>query len=381
MRVVAISCVKNELDIVEAFVRHTLAHADRLVVLDNGSTDGTRQILRQLEGDGLALDVVDDPTPGHYQWSRMTVLMRDRAAGHHGADWVLPVDADEFVTGPELKSLLATDAAPDRPFALQWKTYVPDPTDDPAEPNPVRRIRHRLTREARPCVKVVVPAALARRTDVILDQGSHQVIGPDGPVTPVFGSAGHLAHFPGRSVDQFALKVAVKHVQYLAMTARQPDWGHHYKIPVELLRHGPRRFAAGFRDLILRYNLRDDEPFTSDLTEDPLPYAGGPLRFTPADADSNAVAALLGCAEEFARRHAATAVRLEELEQAVRRLDAEVRQRDATIQDLRATNQALRRSWTWRAGRVALSPARWAKRFARLVPRHADSPHAAQPGG
>ena len=36
MKLVAISCVKNEADIVEAFVRHTLTVADVLVILDNG---------------------------------------------------------------------------------------------------------------------------------------------------------------------------------------------------------------------------------------------------------------------------------------------------------------------------------------------------------
>jgi predicted transcriptional regulator YdeE len=49
MRLVAITSVKNESDIVEAFVRHTLAASDYLVVLDNGSTDGTLDILRALD--------------------------------------------------------------------------------------------------------------------------------------------------------------------------------------------------------------------------------------------------------------------------------------------------------------------------------------------
>src|SRR5207249_822971 len=157
-------------------------------------------------------DVVDDPSLGNYQWSRMTGLMRDHAMALHHADWVLPVDADEFLIDADLKSLLAADAAPDRPFGLLWRSYVPDPRDDPGELNPVQRIRHRLAREARPCAKVAVPAALAKRHDLILDQGSHQITGPNGPVAPVFGTSGHLAHFPGRTPDQFAAKVVVKHV-------------------------------------------------------------------------------------------------------------------------------------------------------------------------
>ena len=376
MRLVAISCVKNELDIIEAFVRHTLARADRLVVLDNGSTDGTRRILDQLMTEGLALDVVDDPSPGNYQWSRMTALMRGHALARHDADWVLPVDADEFLIDPDLKSLLAADAASDRPFGLLWKSYVPDPRDDPQELNPVRRIRHRLAREARPCAKVAVPAALAKRPDLILDQGSHQITGGTGPVPPVFGRGGHLAHFPGRSPDQFAAKVVLKHVQYLAMTTRHPDWGNHYKTPVKLLRRDPRGFAAGFHDMMLRYNLHDGQEFDSAVIADPIPYAGGALKYT-ANSDSRTVITLLECAEEFALRHAALIRRQEELTEAVCRLDGEVRNREATVEALRAANQALRRSWTWRAGRVVLGPARWVKRWVRSAP--ALSPVAGRP--
>ena len=60
MKLVAAACVKNEVDIVEAFVRHTLTVVDHLVILDNGSHDGTCEILRALEKEGLALDVVED---------------------------------------------------------------------------------------------------------------------------------------------------------------------------------------------------------------------------------------------------------------------------------------------------------------------------------
>ncbi|MDE2446855.1 MAG: glycosyltransferase family 2 protein, partial [Alphaproteobacteria bacterium] len=44
----AISMVRNEQDIIEPFVRHNSALVDLLFVLDNCSTDHTRQILREL---------------------------------------------------------------------------------------------------------------------------------------------------------------------------------------------------------------------------------------------------------------------------------------------------------------------------------------------
>src|SRR5438309_2714828 len=99
MRVVAVTCVRNEIDIVEAFVRHTMAVASHLLVLDNGSTDGTLDILRALKSEGLPLDIEQDPAPGYWQWQRMTRLMH-QAVATLGADWILPLDADEFLVLP-----------------------------------------------------------------------------------------------------------------------------------------------------------------------------------------------------------------------------------------------------------------------------------------
>jgi hypothetical protein len=42
MRVVGITMVKNEADIIEAFVRHNLRFLDALVVVEHASADGTR---------------------------------------------------------------------------------------------------------------------------------------------------------------------------------------------------------------------------------------------------------------------------------------------------------------------------------------------------
>src|SRR5437867_3948226 len=97
MRFVAVAGVKNEIDVIEAFVRHTLAFVNHLVVLDNGSTDGTLDVLRALHKEGLPLDVVEEPSFGYYQSEWMTRLMREYAVGRYGAGWVVPLDADEFL--------------------------------------------------------------------------------------------------------------------------------------------------------------------------------------------------------------------------------------------------------------------------------------------
>jgi glycosyltransferase involved in cell wall biosynthesis len=52
MTLIAITRMKNELDIIEAFVRHHAHSFDKLIVLDDGSTDGTLDILKALQAEG-----------------------------------------------------------------------------------------------------------------------------------------------------------------------------------------------------------------------------------------------------------------------------------------------------------------------------------------
>src|SRR4029079_430968 len=90
MRLVSVTCIKNELDVVEVFVRHALSVVDSMIVLDTGSTDGTREVLAALADEGLEIDLRDDHDPDYLQSKRMTAMMHE-AALKRGADWVVPL--------------------------------------------------------------------------------------------------------------------------------------------------------------------------------------------------------------------------------------------------------------------------------------------------
>jgi hypothetical protein len=90
----AISLVKNEIDVIESSIRHGFNQGiDAMLIADNGSTDGTRELLHQL-AKILPLIVVDDPIYAHEQDTKMTVLAK--CARKLGAKWIVPFDADEF---------------------------------------------------------------------------------------------------------------------------------------------------------------------------------------------------------------------------------------------------------------------------------------------
>lgn len=67
MRLIGATQVRNEADIVEAFVRHNLTVLDALAIVDHGSLDGTADILRRLIGEGLPVFLGHESTPAFDQ--------------------------------------------------------------------------------------------------------------------------------------------------------------------------------------------------------------------------------------------------------------------------------------------------------------------------
>ena len=144
MRLVAVSIVKNEADIIEPFVRHTLAWVDHHLVFDHDSTDGTREILGALQREGLPLTLFTDDALGNLQQARSNFLTR-LAAQQYSADWVLPLDADEILAGPGGRAALEKTLAgfsPTRPASLPLLNYFSTAGDEALTGNPILRVRH-----------------------------------------------------------------------------------------------------------------------------------------------------------------------------------------------------------------------------------------------
>ncbi len=172
MKLVAVSRVRNEADIIEAFVRHHAVLFDKLIVLDDGSCDGTYEALLMLQAEGLPLVVLRAPVIGYEQSRYMTRLLQ-MAVDQFGADWVAPLDADEFIEiedGTTLAEELS--GKENRLLSLAWHNFewLPEYEND-SERNPV--ILQRRRRPARPDHnKLLVPAGLVDETTRLLARES-----------------------------------------------------------------------------------------------------------------------------------------------------------------------------------------------------------------
>lgn len=85
---------RNEVDIIASNIKtHAKLGVDKFIVMDNGSDDGTRELLDELKHD-FDLTIVDQPEQTYQQSRWMGQLAR--MARKMGASWVISNDADEF---------------------------------------------------------------------------------------------------------------------------------------------------------------------------------------------------------------------------------------------------------------------------------------------
>jgi glycosyltransferase involved in cell wall biosynthesis len=237
--------VRNEIDIIGFTISHLISQGvDRVLVADNNSSDGTSGLLADLSM-SLPVTVVADREPGYYQAWKMTRLARYAACS--GAVWIIPFDADELWAAPgsRLKDFLANTEF--EVVKARMMDYVPHIIDDNNEPNPYRRISHRIA--DKPHIKKVAFRAhqLAR-----IAAGNHAVRHP-GPV----GEGLEIRHFPYRSREQLRRKVD-EGSKALAAADYLEEIGAHW-------RRGAR---------MTDNELTEMYGSNKTLVQDPAPYSG-----------------------------------------------------------------------------------------------------------
>lgn len=280
MRLAAVAMVKNESDVIEAFVRHNLAQVDFLIIADDGSTDGTVEILESLQREGHPLHVRQHTKIGRHQSDCVTNLMRE-AVERFAADWVFLLDADELIVGDDLRRIL--EGSELVPIGIQWRTYCPMPHDDSRKENLVQRIQHRRAVEPEASWKMVAPAELILENDVAAYQGNHFLTRNEQPIPWRREVNVALAHFPVRSAGQFLSKTLMSAFQYAALgLARDVTWGTRSRRELERFMTDPRAFMDNWCAAGATFALPPEAPHP-ELQFEPVAYRGGPLRYTKGE--------------------------------------------------------------------------------------------------
>ncbi|MEO6995763.1 MAG: glycosyltransferase family 2 protein, partial [Lacunisphaera sp.] len=245
MRLVAVSVVKNEADIIEAFVRHTLAWVDHHLIFDHDSTDGTREILGALRAEGLPIRLFTDEAIENLQDVRSHYLSQ-LAIRDHDADWVLPLDADEFLTGYNRTTLEETlkSVPPGEPASVRHLNYYTTHEDDPTITNPALRLRYCQT-SLSVTKKLLIPKQLLLDAEVSVGKGSHVLFRRNTPVTDrPLPEQFYLCHLALRSPQHQVLRVVLAELQKLSRGKLHEGLDVHYRLGFQLLAEDPSLFFS-----------------------------------------------------------------------------------------------------------------------------------------
>lgn len=129
MRVIALLSTYNERRFITGCIEHLLAQGVEVLLLDDGSTDGTAELAEPFLGHGL-VDIRRLARGTHYDWAKLLHL-KEQLAHEMDADWFIHVDADERRFGREpgqtlTESIALADA--DGFNALDFMEYTFLPT-------------------------------------------------------------------------------------------------------------------------------------------------------------------------------------------------------------------------------------------------------------
>lgn len=246
-KIIVVSMAKNEADIIESFVRYYMTFVDGMIIVDHNSDDDTGIILDKLKEEYPSLIVDQLQNIEHAQSEVMTNLVKI-AVNELGADWVLPLDIDEFLIpkdGADCRSLLSKIS--DNVISLNWVEHELVDMEHDRDVFLLNRLCNRSL-NANKMTKILINGSLVRNNDIRLIQGNHGAmkLEEDGSESWVYAprcSAFILAHFPYRSQEQYISKHAIgwltSAMKYSATTIAATNWkrafdkicDHNYEIP------------------------------------------------------------------------------------------------------------------------------------------------------
>lgn len=311
MRLVGVSMIRNEADIVEAFIRTNLGLLDALYVIAHRCEDGTAEILTALYREGLQIRIMNLDEQAFRQEHFTNISVR-AAFRDEKADFVFPLDADEFLRAPSRAVLEAALAElPEQTLgAVPWINYIPTPQDQ-ASPHPLlrleRRIRMSPIEDLRlDYAKVAIGKWFAAQPSARVQEGGHAVFDGPNQIPARLCIGVTLAHFPVRSEEQLAQKAALG---WLALLLRGREveqsriGGHWRALFANLKAHGALT-EQDFRTSIDTY--LPPESRGNEAIFDPLPNRVLTLSYAMLQRPQKLLPALLERAEALARLAAAS---------------------------------------------------------------------------
>ena len=235
--------VRDEIDIVNSMLNHHVQQGvDAFIITDNGSVDGTWDVLQEFARHHQ-VDLRQDPVHLKQQSTTVTTMARD-AYARMGADWVINADADEFWKPLDPTKTLAEVVARYSQDMGAFTVNVVNLTGEPARAgSSFKRLAYRDLRTPEQLASVGLRAQPTHNclhvgsADVQVVQGNHSTSIPWGP-RPEPALDIEALHVPWRSWGQYESKITNMGRGYRDNPNLSPSPNHHGMLDYQRLLDG-----------------------------------------------------------------------------------------------------------------------------------------------
>jgi glycosyltransferase involved in cell wall biosynthesis len=238
MKIIITLLVRDEADVIRTMIDYHMRNGvDQFIITDNGSIDGTRDILNDY-GRSDQLILLYEP-PSDFSQHRWVTRMARMAQEDFNADWVFHADADELFVplgSRSLKEILSEVDREIQVLKIHRQDFVPFKRDDSIAPQ--LQMIYKKFRSLNLAGKPLPPKVIHRPIPGIkISQGNHSVYAATEPKVDELNEIS-IYHYPIRSYNQFKSKVANGGSGYSINTELPKGSGFHKRFWYQLLMEG-----------------------------------------------------------------------------------------------------------------------------------------------
>jgi hypothetical protein len=262
MRIGLVTMLRNEIDILPAWIDHIAEMFDEVVIMDHGSIDGTYEALRDQSLIHMHLWQIEEPA--YIQEAACAFAMR-WLFQNTDVGAVVFLDGDEFIrtTGRRAFEAIVWSLCERRVIgSMRWMNCI---AEDMTRPLAIGDAVWKSKKHHTAVSKVLVPRSVydvypSTRPSL----GNHSVLAHEQAMHQE--TIGFLYHFPLRSVEQYMTKMVGGALSLVARSGAPPEKHHHWLDAVRRIAAGPvtlddvRGLAANYKEKqAAYYTLPADE--------------------------------------------------------------------------------------------------------------------------
>lgn len=182
MKIISLTMVNNESEIIESFIRYNYNFVDEMIIVDNGCTDSTIRIINELIREGYKITVYDESLEAYNQF-KLDNKYLDKIINEKDADLIIPLDTDEFITSDSNPREVLEQLDLNHVYYVNWQWYVITKEDNEDEVFVPLKMKYCLKNapynysDGTPVTKVIIPAKYYQELHLTLSMGHHSVFG------------------------------------------------------------------------------------------------------------------------------------------------------------------------------------------------------------